>query len=62
MQPADRTCLLLSSGEVKCGQFVKENAKAFNGRGGGRDDNARAVFTETRDMKAFATAAAEVVK
>ena len=62
MQPDAKTCLLLSSGEVKCGQFVKENAKTFNGRGGGRDDNARALFTDVKDMKAFAMAAAEVVK
>ncbi len=62
MQPEAKTCLLLSSGDVKCGQFVKENAKTFNGRGGGRDDNARALFTDVKDMKAFATAAAEVVK
>jgi alanyl-tRNA synthetase len=62
MQPAAKTCLLLSSGDFKCGKFVKENAQSFGGRGGGRDDNARAVFTEVRDMKAFATAAEEVVK
>ena len=62
MQPAAKTCLLLSSGDFKCGKFVKENVQSFGGRGGGRDDNARAVFTDIRDMKAFATAAEEVVK
>lgn len=62
MQPADRTCLLFSSGEAKCGQIVKENAKAFGGRGGGRDDNARAIFSEVKDMKAFAKSVAEMVK
>lgn len=61
-QPLDRTCLLFSSGDVKCGQLVKENARTFNGRGGGRDDNARAVFTDPKDMFAFAEAAAEMVK
>ena len=62
LQPADKTCLLFSSGEAKCGQLVKENAKAYGGRGGGRDDNARAIFSETRDMKAFANHIAEVVQ
>ena len=62
MQLAAKTCLLLSFGDFKCGKFVKENVQSFGGRGGGRDDNARAVFTDIRDMKAFATAAEEVVK
>lgn len=52
--PATCTALLFSSGEVKCGALVKEKAAAFNGRGGGRDDNARAVFSNARDMKQFA--------
>lgn len=62
MQPADKTCLLLSSGEAKCGAIVKENAKNYGGRGGGRDDNARAIFASTSDMRAFAKAVAEMVK
>lgn len=52
--PATCTALLFSSGEVKCGALIKEKASAFNGRGGGRDDNARAVFSNVRDMKLFA--------
>ena len=62
MQTEARTCLLFSSGDVKCGRLVKETAPAYNGRGGGRDDNARAVFSEIRDMKAFARAAAGMIK
>ncbi len=62
MQSADKTCLLLSSGDAKCGQLVKEHAKDFGGRGGGRDDNARAIFGEAKDMKAFAKAVAEMVE
>ena len=62
MQPETKTCLLFSSGEAKCGAIVKETARSFGGRGGGRDDNARAIFSENRDMKAFAEAAAEMVK
>ena len=48
------TCLLLSSSEERrYGTIVKENAKKFNGRGGGRDDNARAIFPSASEMDAF---------
>ncbi|MBQ6439403.1 MAG: alanyl-tRNA editing protein [Mogibacterium sp.] len=53
-QPESHTCLLLSSSdERKCGTIVKENVKRFNGKGGGRDDNARAIFPSMADMDAF---------
>lgn len=53
-QPESHTCLLLSSSEErKCGAIVKASAKGFNGKGGGRDDNARAIFPSTSDMDAF---------
>ena len=52
--PATHTCLLLSSSEEhKCGQLVKEHAPEHSGRGGGRDDNARAVFASAGDMDGF---------
>lgn len=55
--PSANTCLLLSSsGEYKCGQLVKEYAPEFNGRGGGRQDNARAIFTDLRGMQSFVDA------
>ena len=62
MQPEAKTCILISSGEQKCGKLVKDNAKAYNGRGGGRDDNARALFNSEKDMKDFARALKEMVK
>ena len=53
-QPESHTCLLLSSSEErKCGAIVKDNVKKFSGKGGGRDDNARAIFPSTADMDAF---------
>ena len=53
-QPESHTCLLLSSSEERrCGAIVKEKVKSFNGKGGGRDDNARAIFPSTADMDAF---------
>jgi alanyl-tRNA synthetase len=52
--PGTHTCLLLSSSDdCKCGQLVKEHAPQFNGRGGGRPDNARAMFTNQHDLDAF---------
>ena len=52
--PESHTCLLLSSSEdLKCGAIVKSEVKNFNGKGGGRDDNARAIFPSTADMDAF---------
>ncbi len=62
MQTETATCLLFSSGEAKCGKIVKENASAYNGRGGGRDDNARAVFSDIRDMKNFANAVSKMLE
>lgn len=48
------TCLLLSSSaEYRCGEIVKRNARSFNGKGGGRDDNARAIFPSQTDMESF---------
>ena len=53
-QPESHTCLLRSSSEErKCGTIVKDNVKKFSGKGGGRDDNARAIFPSTADMDAF---------
>lgn len=54
LHPESLTCLLFSSGDAKCGDLVKEHAPAFGGKGGGRPDNARAVFTDLKNMKAFA--------
>ena len=53
-QPESHTCLLLSSADGRrCGAIVKEKVKSFNGKGGGRDDNARAIFPSNADMDAF---------
>lgn len=53
-QTGTHTCLLLSSSEDhKCGEIVKTYAPNHNGRGGGRPDNARAVFSCKADMDSF---------
>lgn len=61
LHPATRTVLLFSSSDAKCGALVKENAAAFNGRGGGRDDNARAVFDSEKSMREFADTIGEMI-
>jgi len=54
VHPASLTCLLLSSADdKKCGEIVKSTAPRFNGKGGGRPDNARAVFSSKADMESF---------
>ena len=56
MDSVSHTCILISSGSARCGDLVKEFAPKHNGRGGGRPDNARALFTGLKDMQAFADA------
>lgn len=48
------TVLLLSKGkDIKCGDIAKNIAPPFDGRGGGRPDNARVAFKSAEDAKAF---------
>lgn len=53
VHPSTHTCLLFSSGGAACGALVKEHAPEHNGRGGGRPDNARAIFTNKKDLDGF---------
>ena len=60
--PETNTCILLSSREdAVCGTLVKENAALFGGKGGGRPDNARAMFSSTDDMEAFISKIKEIL-
>ena len=43
------TVLLVSDGTIKCGQLVRDNAGIYNGKGGGSDTFARAIF-QSKDM------------
>ena len=47
------TLMLVSDGSYHCGNLVKEHAKEFDGKGGGRDDNARAQFDSKDNLTAF---------
>ena len=60
--PAAGTCILLSSREdANCGALVKEHATKFGGKGGGRPDNARAMFSSEADMDAFISGIKEIL-
>lgn len=48
------TVMLFSDGKhFDCGRLIKENAHIYNGKGGGRADNARAVFPSTEYLNTF---------
>ena len=46
--------ILVSDGEIKCGALVKEYANFYQGKGGGNDVSARAIFTNDENAALFA--------
>ena len=52
--PAQTSCVLVSDGTVHCGKLVKEYASFYQGKGGGNDVSARAIFTSDEDSRLFA--------
>lgn len=53
---SSHTLMLVSDGTYPCGILVKEHANNFNGKGGGRDDNARAQFDSKDNLVSFVEA------
>ena len=52
---ADQTSfILVSGGDPHCGDLVREYASFYNGKGGGSDTSARAIFTTEEDAMLFA--------
>ncbi|MDD2218459.1 MAG: DHHA1 domain-containing protein [Eubacteriales bacterium] len=52
--PSQNAVVLLSDGKsYDCGKLVKENAPIYNGKGGGRADNARALFNSREYLDTF---------
>jgi len=50
----DNVLLLFSDGKTcDCGKIVKDNAGIYNGKGGGRSDNARAMFPNREYLYTF---------
>lgn len=47
------TIILASSGKVDCGKLVKENASIYNGKGGGNNKSARAIFDKYEYVDTF---------
>lgn len=52
--PAQTSCVLVSDGTVHCDKLVKEYASFYQGKGGGNDVSARAIFTSDEDARLFA--------
>ena len=52
--PVQTSCVLVSDGTVHCGKLVKEYASFYQGKGGGNDVSARAIFTSDEDARLFA--------
>lgn len=51
---SENTLLLFSNGKsVNCGKLTKENASAFNGKGGGNKFSARIFFPNRKTLDAF---------
>ena len=46
--------ILVSDGGIKCGALVKEYANFYQGKGGGNDVSARAIFTNDENAALFA--------
>lgn len=49
----ENTVILFSSGDPDCAKIVRDNAGIWKGKGGGRPDNARAMFPSRQDLDCF---------
>ncbi|TDT50815.1 alanyl-tRNA editing protein [Fonticella tunisiensis] len=60
----DRKILLAHSGKssIHCGKLFKEHLLKYNGRGGGGDRMAQALFADVKDLKSFEKLLVETVK
>lgn len=56
------TLILFSDGTNDCGKLVKDNAGVYNGKGGGRKDNARALFPDYGSMMLFTDALEKLLR
>ncbi len=54
--------LLLFSDIHDCGKMVKDNASVFNGKGGGNQKFARAIFTRRDDLDMFIAAVRNLIR
>ncbi len=49
----ESTLILLSDGQPDCNKIVKDNAQVWRGKGGGRANNARAMFPSMEELDCF---------
>ncbi|MDO4175971.1 MAG: alanyl-tRNA editing protein [Bacillota bacterium] len=60
--PDSTSYVLVSDGNPECGPLVKEYASFYNGKGGGNDVSARAMFSTEEDASLFADLIAKHLK
>ena len=53
VSPSENALYLQSGGSPDCGKIVRDNAGVWRGKGGGRPDNARALFPARQDLDCF---------
>jgi len=53
VSPTENTLYLQSNGSPDCGKIVGDNAGVWRGKGGGKKDNARALFPARQDLDCF---------
>lgn len=56
------TLILFSDGTNDCGRLIKDNAGIYSGKGGGRKDNARALFPDRESMMLFTDALEKLLR
>lgn len=49
----ENSAVLAGNGTISCGELVKQYAPSCNGRGGGKPNLARAIFTNKTDLDSF---------
>lgn len=49
----ENSCILASDGSIDCGKLVKENAQVYSGKGGGKPDLARAIFSNRENIELY---------
>ncbi|MDD3350466.1 MAG: alanyl-tRNA editing protein [Eubacteriales bacterium] len=53
ISPTENTLYLQSNGTPDCGKIVRDNAAVWRGKGGGKSDNARAIFPARQELDCF---------
>lgn len=53
ISPSENTVLLFCNKKLDCGKIVRDNAGVWNGKGGGKSQSSRAMFSSRQDLDCF---------